>query len=363
MTRIKGFSKLSKQAKIEWVINNYFDDPEKALELLKSYWHADSKAQKLHDEFIENTITNFYLPFGVAPNFLINGKDYCIPLATEESSVVAAAAKAANFWLDKGGFTSTIISTTKIGHVHFNWYGENIEVLKSFFDSVKENLITSTDTITKNMRQRGGGIVSLELVDKTAELPNYFQLEAKFETCDSMGANFINSVLEQFAQTFKEELFNSDHLSDKDKDLEIVMCILSNYNPECLVRAEVNCTLEDLEKEYGENAISFAHKFCRAVEIAEVEPYRATTHNKGIMNGIDSVVVATGNDFRAIEACGHTYAARDGGYRSLTDIETHDGIFRYSLKVWICDLFWNFISWVLPCYVHNKADYIHMFKQ
>jgi hydroxymethylglutaryl-CoA reductase len=333
MSNIKGFSKLSKNAKIEWVINNYFEDPEKALNILKGYWHSDKDIQKLHDEFIENTVSNFYLPLGVAPNFLINGEAYCIPMATEESSVVAAAAKSANFWLGKGGFTTKIISTTKIGHVHFNWYGTDKDILQSFFDSVKDKLISSTDSITKNMRQRGGGILSLELIDKTPELDNYYQLEAKFETCDSMGANFINSVLEEFAKTFKEEIFNSQILDEADKNLEIVMCILSNYNPECIVRAEVSATLEDLQLEFGDAAIEFATKFCRAVKIAEVEPYRATTHNKGIMNGIDSVVIATGNDFRAVEACAHTYAGRDGQYRSLTHASFEDDVFKFWIEV------------------------------
>ena len=125
MTPIKGFSKLSKEAKIEWLLNAYFEGNDKVLEQLKSYWHADGKVQKLHDEFIENTITNFLLPIGVAPNFNINGKLYCIPMAIEESSVVAAAAKSASFWLERGGFKSEVIDTEKIGHVHFNWSGSN----------------------------------------------------------------------------------------------------------------------------------------------------------------------------------------------------------------------------------------------
>ena len=121
---IKGFSKLSKEAKIEWITKEYLNDDKEYVNLLKSYWHEDSKVQKIHDEFIENTITNFYIPFGIAPNFLINDKVYCVPMAIEESSVVAAASKNASFWMERGGFKSTVISTTKIGHVHFAWYGE-----------------------------------------------------------------------------------------------------------------------------------------------------------------------------------------------------------------------------------------------
>ena len=109
---IKGFSKLSKEAKIEWITKEYLNDEKEYVNLLKSYWHEDPKVQKIHDEFIENTISNFYIPFGIAPNFLINDKVYCVPMAIEESSVVAAASKNASFWMERGGFKSTVISTT-----------------------------------------------------------------------------------------------------------------------------------------------------------------------------------------------------------------------------------------------------------
>ena len=332
MSKIKGFSKLSKEAKIEWVINNYTKSPEDSLELIKSYWHGDAKIQKLHDEFIENTITNFYLPLGVAPNFSINGKDYCVPLATEESSVVAAAAKAAGFWQNLGGFKTEVISTVKIGHVHFNWYGKNYSAFKHFFESKKEEILATTDSITKNMRQRGGGVLSMDLVDKSELLDNYYQLELRFETCDSMGANFINSVLEEVSQSFQSALDQSN-LDQEDKEIEVVMCILSNYTPECIVKAEVSCSLEDLGKAVGMDGKEFATKFCRAVQIAEVEPYRATTHNKGIMNGIDSVIIATGNDFRAIEASCHAYASRKGKYTSLTHASVEKNVFKFWIQV------------------------------
>jgi len=145
---IKGFSKLSKEAKIEWITKEYLNDEKEYVNLLKSYWHEDPKVQKIHDEFIENTITNFYIPFGIAPNFLINNKVYCVPMAIEESSVVAAASKNASFWMERGGFKSTVISTTKIGHVHFAWYGE-YEVLKNFIDSIKQKFFDETSRLLK----------------------------------------------------------------------------------------------------------------------------------------------------------------------------------------------------------------------
>ena len=324
---IKGFSKLSKEAKIEWITKEYLNDDKEYVNLLKSYWHEDSKVQKIHDEFIENTITNFYIPFGIAPNFLINDKVYCVPMAIEESSVVAAASKNASFWMERGGFKSTVISTTKIGHVHFAWYGE-YEVLKNFFNSIKQKFFDETKQITKNMNERGGGILEIELVNRADLEPNYYQLQAKFETCDAMGANFINSLLEKFSKILTREI-SSSNLREEDKKIVIIMCILSNYTPECIVRCEVNCRVEELSNDPSIKSEEFAKKCEQAIHVANIEPYRATTHNKGIFNGIDAVVIATGNDFRAVEACGHTYASKSGQYRSLSNVEIKDGKFRF----------------------------------
>ncbi len=195
---IAGFSKLSKSEKIEWLANTYFQNNETVIDTLKKYWNSDEILQKLHDEFIENTISNFYLPLGIAPNFLINDELFAIPMAIEESSVVAAASKAAKFWLDRGGFKATVLSTEKVGQVHFMYFGST-EKLQTYFNSIKAELFASTKHITQNMEKRGGGIIDIELRDKTAALDGYFQLHCTFETVDSMGANFINSCLEQFA--------------------------------------------------------------------------------------------------------------------------------------------------------------------
>lgn len=314
---ISGFSKLTKQEKIDWLSKNYFSSQPEIIKTLKQYWNADEKLQQLHDDFIENTISNFYLPYGVAPNFVINDTHYVIPMVVEESSVVAAASKVAKFWSKRGGFKAEVISTIKIGQVHFMYEGDQAD-LTSYFNQQKQNLYKATASITKNMEKRGGGILDIELVDKTDKLANYFQLHATFETIDSMGANFINSCLEAIAKAFRKE------------DIEIVMSILSNYVPQCLVRAEVSCKIDELG---GDNPKQFAQKFKQAVQIAEIEPYRAVTHNKGIMNGIDAVVLATGNDFRAIEAGAHAYATRNGSYSSLTHCEIENDIFRFWIEI------------------------------
>ncbi len=334
---IKGFSKLSKEGKIEWLVNEHFENPAEAREIIETYWHSDKKRQKLHDDFIENTITNFYLPLGIAPNFMINGDIISMPMAIEESSVVAAASKAAQFWLQRGGFKAEVLSTKKIGHVHFMYSGNpdsyRDEKLRKFVNDINQKFFEDTRTITANMRARGGGITDITLVDKTLDLDDYYQLEAGFETCDSMGANFINSCLEQFAQTLKREVEASDEFTAQEKDIQIVMCILSNYTPECIVRAEVSCPVDQLSEGTGINGQEFAEKFKRAISIAEVEPYRATTHNKGIMNGIDAVVLATGNDFRAVEASCHTYAGRGGKYTSLTHCSIENNIFKFWIEI------------------------------
>ncbi|MDE5449893.1 hydroxymethylglutaryl-CoA reductase, partial [Elizabethkingia meningoseptica] len=331
---IEGFSKLSKQKKIDWLVQTYLEGNQQYTDILQQYWNDNADLQKLHEEFSENTISNFYMPYGIAPNFLIDGELKAIPMAVEESSVVAAASKSAKFWLDKGGFKTTVINEKKLGHTHFTFNGESVK-LQSFFNHIlRQKLFEDTDDITKNMRSRGGGILDIELVDKTAQMQDYYQLKASFNTKDSMGANFINSCLEQFGKTLKREVEASDKFTQSEKDsLRVIMNILSNFTPDCVVRAEVSCKMEDLVDDSGIAPEEFAWKFKQAVNIAEIEPYRATTHNKGIMNGVDAVVIATGNDFRATEACAHTYASKDGRYTSLTHCSTDNGIFRFWLDL------------------------------
>ncbi len=329
---ISGFSKLSKEEKVNWIANKYFSNPNEALTLLKSYLNSDAKLQQLHDDFIENTITNFYLPLGVAPNFLINGTYKTIPMAIEESSVVAAAAKSAKYWSTRGGFKTTVLNTEKIGQVHFIFKGEYSK-LATFFNEINDKFYSETESITKNMQKRGGGILNIELRNKTDLIPNYFQLHVTFETKNAMGANFINSCLEQLSKTLKNEAQIYEVFSASEKDIEVVMSILSNYVPNCIVRAEVSCRIENLADKNIDNPTEFAAKFVRAVQIAEVEPFRAVTHNKGIMNGIDAVVLATGNDFRAVEAGIHAYAARNGSYSSLSHAKIENGVFSFWMEI------------------------------
>jgi len=329
---ISGFSKLSKIEKINWLIKTYFNNDFSFKNTLINYWNSNNKLQDLHDEFVENTVSNFYLPLGVAPNFIINGKPYALPMAIEESSVIAAASKTAKYWSSRGGFKAEVLGMEKIGHVHFLYKGD-YEKISRFIKSIKSKLKKSTFNITKKMESRGGGITSISLINKTNKLKNYFQLELIFNTVDSMGANFINSCLEEFAKNLIIEASAYKYFSIEEKNIEIVMSILSNYVPGCLVKASVSCLINDLEEESEMSKNDFCEKFVRAVNIAEIEPYRAVTHNKGIMNGVDALVLATGNDFRAVEAGVHAYASRNGTYSSLSKAWIENKKFNFELTI------------------------------
>ena len=328
--KIEGFSKISKEEKIKWIEKNYFNNVSNPI--LKNYWNNNDSLQKIHDEFTENTLSNFYLPLGVAPNFLIDNKDYTIPMVIEESSVIAAACKAAKFWRNKGGFKTSILNFKKTGQVHFIFKGDK-QKLNIFFKNNKLKFYEDCKEISSNMKKRGGGILNIELLDKTHDIDNYFQINAVFDTVDSMGANFINSCLEQFASTLKNEINQCSDFTNSDYSLEIIMSILSNYVPECLVRAEVSCDLSEIDQTGGLSGKEYANKFIQAINIAKTQTSRAVTHNKGIMNGIDSVVIATGNDFRAIEAGVHAYAAKSGMYKSLTDACVENNTFKFWIEI------------------------------
>lgn len=191
-------------------------------------------------------------------------------------------------------------------------------------------MILATEPVTQKMRERGGGIMAVRLKDKTSLLPSYFQIDVSFETADAMGANFINTCLETMAQVLK----NSAGDLVPDGNIEVIMSILSNYTPDSLAECTVECGIEHLSKWSGElTPQAFARKFELANRIAQTDISRAVTHNKGIYNGVDALILATGNDWRAVEACGHAYASASGSYRALTETEISDRQFRYRLKI------------------------------
>lgn len=191
---VQGFSKKSRDEKL-YIVTEHLANQQDALAAYKSFHHSNPKIQKLLEEFSENTLTNFPLPYCVCPNMLINGRNYMVPMVIEESSVVAAAASSAKFWFSRGGFKTQILGVEKIGQVHFLWR-EDKDILYKRFPELKERLIKETFDITENMIKRGGGILDIELRDLSQEEPGLMHLYATFDTIDAMGANFINSCLE-----------------------------------------------------------------------------------------------------------------------------------------------------------------------
>jgi len=329
---IQGFSKYTKQQRIDALIQKY-GFPEDLSKWLESFENSDISIQKIIDELSENPISTFQLPFSIAPNFVVNGKNLFFPLVSEESSVVAALGNAAGFWAKRGGFHAEVLGTEKKGQVHFFWTG-NPEQLQSLFPEIRNKLLIESIFMTTKMEDRGGGISSIRLNALPQVLPNYFQLDAAFETCDAMGANFINSCLEQFGKSLQEYFKTSEKVSDDDRECEIIMAILSNYTPESRARAWVECPVSDLLEGKSESeCLKFAQKFEQAIRISQADVSRAVTHNKGIFNGIDALAVATGNDFRAIEACGHAFASRNGVYSGLTDVQIQNRKFRFSIDL------------------------------
>ena len=327
---IRGFSKKTQTEKLETVCL-FFDDPEKVRKEFESFMHPNTETQDVLSQISENTLTNYPLPYNVAPNFLINGKMYVVPMVIEESSVVAAASGAAGFWAERGGFRAKVLSNLKNGQLHFLYKG-NADKLKKAMPEIREFLLVHARPVTQNMERRGGGIKEIKLRDLRKDLEGYFQLHVTFNTMDAMGANFINSCLEEFGTGLHEWL---DQTAGFDaSDFEPLMAILSNYNESCLVEISVSCNIKELEgAAKGLSVENFVRRFTLAVQIAENDVSRATTHNKGIMNGVDAVILATGNDFRAIEAGAHAYASRSGKYRSLSNVEITDERFTFSLTM------------------------------
>ncbi|MCF8361164.1 MAG: hydroxymethylglutaryl-CoA reductase [Prolixibacteraceae bacterium] len=323
---INGFSKFSREQRVEflneWLGGNV--QPE-----LDSFLHHNAEYQQAFAGFSENYLSNFYLPLGVVPNVLINGDWYVVPMVVEESSVVAAASRMARFWSENGGFKTEVLGTEKKGQVHFTWKGDG-HYLRSQFPAITKQMHIDTEELTRGMKSRGGGINKIELKDYTQQLPGYYQVDVSFETSNAMGANFINSCLERMAETLDANL--NAH-PDKGS-CEVLMSILSNYTPQSKVECTVECPVEALDKISGKYSPEhFSERFRMAVEIANHDVSRAVTHNKGIYNGVDGVVLATGNDWRAVEAAGHAFAARNGSYRSLSWVDISKGVFRYSLTI------------------------------
>ncbi|QRN02897.1 hydroxymethylglutaryl-CoA reductase, degradative [Legionella sp. MW5194] len=260
----------------------------------------------LADKLIENVIGYFQLPLGVATNFRIDGRDYVIPLAVEETSIIAALSKTAKWIRQYGEIETWVEGECILGQIQFAKV-RNFANLAAIFEENKQFLIEkANEDVAMTMVKRGGGVVDLALRHLPREDGGDMAIiHLTMNSCDAMGANIINQVLE-YLKTPLERLTGE----------QVTMCILSNLNDQKLTTARV--TINSIDPELGE-------RLQEASLFAESDPYRAATHNKGVMNGIDPVLIATGNDWRAVEAGVHAYATRSGRYQAISQWRYQQG--------------------------------------
>ncbi len=291
----KGFSKLSREERFQRL---------QALGALSSediayLKQGGIKDLNLADKLIENVIGYFQIPLGVATNFNINGRDYVIPLAVEETSIIAALSKSAKWIRQHGEITTSINGDCILGQIQLAKIKDFHSFSRIFHENRQFFIEKANEDVAANMVKRGGGVIDLELRQlKRDDGEIMAVIHLTMNSCDAMGANIINQVLEYLKTPI-------EHLTGE----EVTMCILSNLNDQKLTTAKV--TLRNIDPVLG-------YKLQEASLFAEMDPYRAATHNKGVMNGIDPVLIATGNDWRAVEAGVHAYAARSGRYQAIT---------------------------------------------
>lgn len=306
-SRIRGFYKLHRGERID-ALRNFTNLPVDQTSILTKDGALNFETTDL---FVENAVGSFPLPLGIATSYLINGRDYLIPMAVEESSVIAASSNAAKIIYESGGFQTEVLSHLMIGQIQLlDLAVEDFSVIKDRIERNKAQLLQVANEIHPRLIMRGGGARDIEVrVFEDCELP-CLVVHVLMDTRDAMGANLINTVCEGLAPLL-EDLTGA----------RVGLRILSNLADRRIVRARCRVKKEylsfkDPSLEWKPEEIT--QKIYEAYLFAEIDPYRATTHNKGIMNGIDPVVIATGNDWRAVEAGAHAYASRSGRYKSLS---------------------------------------------
>ena len=297
MARLPGFAKLSPTERIEALLKEGLLTWDEA-QILKE---QKGLPLSIADQLTENVLSTFDLPFSLAPYFLINGRDYVLPMVTEEPSVVAAASFAAKLIQRSGGFTTQVHQRQMIGEIALTDVTDVKMASKRILED-KETLLQLANEAYPSIVKRGGGARDLWVENKGNFLIVYLAVDPK----EAMGANMLNTMLEA--------------LTDRIQELsggQALMAILSNLATRSLVSARCAIDFKALSRN-PEEAIEIAHRMELASQLAQVDPYRAATHNKGIFNGIDALVLATGNDWRAIEAGAHAYAAQSGPYKGLS---------------------------------------------
>ncbi len=291
----KGFSKLSREERLNALIE-VGALQESDVDYISK---GGLKDTNLGEKFIENVIGYFQLPLGVATNFRIDGQDFVIPMAVEETSIVAAVCKTAKWIRESGSITTEVIGSEIIGQIQCAKI-KNFELFETQLLAQKNYLIEIANReVAFGLVRRGGGVrdIHVRRVPR-GDGSDMAVVHVLMDPCDAMGANIMNQVCEYLKEPIEQ--FTGE---------KVTMCILSNLVDSKITRATVH--IKDIDPELAE-------KIEEASLFAQQDPYRAATNNKGVLNGIDPVLIATGNDWRAVEAGIHSYAARDGQYRSIT---------------------------------------------
>ena len=295
-----GFSKKSYQERLELLKAQALLSPERQ----ESLEQDEQISVTVADQLSENVVGTFSLPYSLVPEVLVNGQEYTVPYVTEEPSVVAAASYASKIIKRAGGFTAQVHERQMIGQVAL-YQVANPEQAQEKIASKKSELLELANQAYPSIVKRGGGVRDLHVEQIKGET-DFLVVYLHVDTQEAMGANMLNTMLEALKPVL-EELSQGQSL----------MGILSNYATDSLVTASCRIAFRYLSRQKDQGR-EIAEKMALASQFAQVDPYRAATHNKGIFNGIDAILIATGNDWRAIEAGAHAFASRDGRYQGLS---------------------------------------------
>ena len=295
-----GFSKKTYHERLELLKAQALLSPEKQ----RSLEQDEQVSLAVADQLSENVVGTFSLPYSIIPELLVNGQDYTVPYVTEEPSVVAAASYASKIIKRAGGFTAQVHERQMIGQVAL-YQVDDPELAQEKIASKKAELLELANQAYPSIVKRGGGARDLHVEEIKGET-DFLVVYLHVDTQEAMGANMLNTMLEALKPVL-EELSQGQSL----------MGILSNYATDSLVTASCRIAFRYLSRQKDQGR-EIAEKMALASQFAQVDPYRAATHNKGIFNGIDAILIATGNDWRAIEAGAHAFASRDGRYQGLS---------------------------------------------
>ena len=310
LEEIKGFSKLKRKERYQKLLDWKLLSPDDIKHLKQDCPVSSDLAEHL----IENVIGFFQIPLGIVPYFVIDGKSYVVPMAVEETSIIAAASKTAKWVRENGFITTKCVGQGAIGQIQIANV-KNINHLKQVIKKHKATLLKKANQLALRLWQRGGGFydVTLRIIPRDRDKGQMGVIHLYVDTKDAMGANIINQVCEGL-KDYIEQITNE----------KVTMCIVSNLSDTKCIEATV--TLEKIDSDLGD-------KIEEASYFAQMDPYRAATNNKGVLNGIDPVLIATGNDWRAVEAGVHAYAHKDGHYTSITQWKMQSGCLKGVLKI------------------------------